>query len=188
MKKILVLLLVIASATTIFAASTSGKKSSTGYWDEEDVITVCNKIIDDCVHSPRVASFEEKNGRPPVVVIGSIKNESSERIDTTIVEKKLQTEILKSGVLEFVAEAGERGAIQEELIFQDQYASLDSAKAIDNAEAADFLMSGYVKTLVDRVSKKPTRTYYVFVSLTNIETQRILWQTEEVITKEFKIK
>ena len=193
MKKICFVLFALLACAFIFAKPKvkrvdSGKVVDlSGYWNDSDVKIVCESLIEDCIDSPRVAKFEAQNGRPPVVIIGSIKNESSERIDTSIVAKRVQTAIINSGVLEFVASANERGELRNEKADQADHASLDTAKSIDNEEGADFMMTGSVKTDVQTVGKRSVRTYFVYLTLTDLETHRIIWQGEnDEIKKEIK--
>lgn len=103
-----------------------------GFWNDSDVKIVCDDLINQCVTSPRVARFEEDNGRLGTVIIGKISNKSSEYIDTSIVAKRFQNAIINSGVLEFVSDSSERQALRAEKRDQDQHASEDSAKAMDN--------------------------------------------------------
>lgn len=184
MKKIIAFLLCASVALVSFAKPKVSRVDADkivdldGYWNDSDIRIVCDTLIEDCITSPRIAKFESQNGRAPVVVIGKIKNESSERIDTSIVEKRFQTAVLNSDVLEFVASSSERGALLDELEFQDQHASMDTAKSMDNAEGADFMLSGSVKTQVQKDGKWAVRTYFVYITLTHLETHRIIWQGE----------
>ncbi len=160
-----------------------------GYWNDADIRIVCNQMIKECIQAPRVQKFEDQNGRAPIVVVGKIKNESSERIDTSIVAKRLQTAILNSGVMEFVASADERDELDEELIYQDQHANVEQAKTMDNSDAADFMLTGSVKTQVQKDGNTSVRTYFVYITLTDVETHRIIWQGEnDEIKKVIKSK
>ena len=182
------IILILASVLVAFSVSAKTKvqrvneKKSLdvdGYWNDTDVKTVCSTLIEDCIESPRVAKFEKKNGRVPVVIIGKIKNESSERIDTSIVAKRLQKEILNSGVLEFVASKDERDELRDEKADQADHSSIETAKEIDNEQGADFMLQGSVKTIVQKDGKYTARTYDVTVTLIDIETNRIVWQGQD---------
>lgn len=184
-KKIILILASVLVALSVSAKTkvqrVNEKKSLDvdGYWNDTDVKTVCSTLIEDCIESPRVAKFEKKNGRVPVVIIGKIKNESSERIDTSIVAKRLQTEILNSGVLEFVASKDERDELRDEKADQADHSSIETAKEIDNEQGADFMLQGSVKTIVQKDGKYTARTYDVTVTLIDIETNRIVWQGQD---------
>ncbi len=198
MKKIVAVLCLFAMAVTSAMAAGKVKRLSedkvvdlNGYWNENDVKIVCDALIEDCVQSPRVAKFEEKNGRPPVVILGTIKNESVERIDTKIISKRMQNAIIKTGVLEFVADKSERDELREEVAQQADHASEDTAKAIDEEEGADFMLMGSVRTIVQQEGNKSIRTYYVNVQLMDLQTHRIIWSgdnEEAPVRKYFKQK
>lgn len=196
MKKGLIILVSLLSLSSmLFAKEVKVKrvgaeksKDLSGKWNDNDVQIVCNELIEKCIASPRIARFESENGRAPLVIIGRIKNESDELLDTSIVAKRLQTAILNSGVLEFVASANERTEIREEKFDQAEYASMETAKAIDNEEGADFMMQGSVRAIVESAGKESFRTYDVTLTLTNIETNRLVWQEQSTVRKYIKSK
>ena len=149
-----------------------------GYWNESDVRIVCDSLIEECISSPRIAKFEGQQGRAPVVIIDSIRNQSSEHIDTSIVEKKFQTAIINSGVMEFVSSSTERQALREEKADQADHSTYDTAKEMDQETGADFMLKGSVKTIVQSAGDKTVRTYYVYAELHVIKTNKIVWMAE----------
>ncbi len=149
-----------------------------GYWNESDVRIVCDSLIDECINSPRIAKFEGQQGHAPVVIIDSIRNQSSEHIDTSIVEKKFQTAIINSGVMEFVSSSTERQALREEKADQADHSTYDTAKEMDQETGADFMLKGSVKTIVQSAGDKTVRTYYVYAELHDIKTNKIVWMAE----------
>ncbi len=148
-----------------------------GFWNDTDVRIVCDSLINDCIASPRVASFKSKNGRDPVVILGKIRNQSDEHIDTTIVSNKFRNAIINSGVMEFVSSADERTALREEKVDQAENA-YDTAKSIGNELAADYMLIGSVKTIVQSAGNQAVRTYFVNVEMHDIETNKIIWSGE----------
>lgn len=186
MKKRLFLLLAVficTSLTSCLTTSVSRVSSSTetdisGYWNDTDVRLVCDKLIADCIQSPRIARFEEEHGTVPVFIIGKFKNDSTEHIDTSIITKKMQTAILNSGKAEFVADSKAREEIRAEREDQNTgNASEETAKTMGNETAADFLLKGSVKSIVQKSGNKTVRTYQVTAELINIETNRIIWSS-----------
>ncbi len=149
-----------------------------GYWNESDVRIVCDSLIEECISSPRIAKFEGQQGHAPVVIIDSIRNQSSEHIDTSIVEKKFQTAIINSGVMEFVSSSTERQALRAEKADQADHSTYDTAKEMDQETGADFMLKGSVKTIVQSAGDKTVRTYYVYAELHDIKTNKIVWMAE----------
>jgi hypothetical protein len=91
----------------------------------------------------------------------------------------MQSAIINDGRLDFVAGGDARNEIREERVDQNSgYASDDSAAAFGNEAGANFILQGSVNSIVDRADNRSVRTYFVDASLTNIETNRIVWQDQ----------
>lgn len=189
MKNVYFLAVLFSAFAAVSCASTSGSGNVTrlasdtvidldGYWNETDVRIVCDTLISECISSPRIAKFKSQYGRSPVVIIDSIRNQSSEHIDTSIVEKKFQTAIVNSGVLEFVSSSSERLSLREEKSDQADHSSLETAKEMDQETGADFMLKGSVKTIVQTSDNTSVRTYFVYAELHDIQTNRIVWMSE----------
>jgi uncharacterized protein (TIGR02722 family) len=147
-----------------------------GYWNDTDVKIVCKALIDDCLNSPRVdAAIKAKRGKIPTVIVGRFKNDSSEHIDTTIISTIMEQTIFNSGKLDFVAGGSTRDDIRAERQDQQSNASEATAKALANETGADFMLTGSVKTIVDRAGNQTVRTYFVNAEMTNVETNQRMW-------------
>jgi uncharacterized protein (TIGR02722 family) len=149
-----------------------------GYWNDTDVRIVCETFINDCLSSPRVSQAAASKGSLPVIIVGTFRNDSDEHIDTSIISKRMETAILNSGRADFVASSSERGELRTEREEQQSWASEDTAKALANETGADFMMTGSVKTIVDRAGNEAVRTYFVYAELTDIESNRRIWMGE----------
>ena len=172
------LIMVSCGSTKVSRVDSDEVIDLAGYWNESDVRIVCDSLIEECISSPRIAKFEGQQGRAPVVIIDSIRNQSSEHIDTSIVEKKFQTAIINSGVMEFVSSSTERQALREEKADQADHSTYDTAKEMDQETGADFMLKGSVKTIVQSAGDKTVRTYYVYAELHDIKTNKIVWMAE----------
>ena len=143
--------LIIAFYSIVFpiyaspAQRTSKVKDINGFWNENDIRIVTTTIVQKIGESDKIREFSKENGRKPFVVVGRIKNESSERIDTKLVAKKLQDAIIESGTIEFVADKDERPI-------------LENAENTENSViGADFILMGTVKSLVENGKKEQQR-------------------------------
>jgi uncharacterized protein (TIGR02722 family) len=149
-----------------------------GYWNDTDVRIVCDSLIKAALDSPRVAQISAQKGRLPVILVGSFKNDSDEHIDTSIISSTMEIAIFNSGKADFVAGGDTRTELRTERQDQQGNASEDTASALGNETGADFLLTGSVKTIVDRAGKTATRTYFVSAEMTNIETNTRLWMDQ----------
>jgi len=152
------------------------KVDLSGYWNDTDVRIVAQELIDSCLSSNAVKSFPSAHkGKAPVVIVGSFRNLSDEHIDTAIVTKQLEAALINSGKVDFVSAASEREEIRAERLDQQENSSEETAKALRNETGADFMLQGSIKTIIDSLDNKSTRTYYVTAELVDIETNKKLW-------------
>lgn len=194
MKKLLSFAAVISLFCFVACASPKVKRIDadtqtdlSGYWNDTDVRIVANDLIDQIINAPWYKNFIEENGRKPVVIVGTFRNKSDEHIDTTIISKKLEMALVNSGKVKSVANSKERKEVRDERDEQQVNSSLETAKNIGNETAADFMLQGDVKTIVDTNGKKSTRTYFVSAELVNIETTDKVWLGEnDTIKKSIK--
>ena len=149
-----------------------------GNWNDNDVRIVCATLISDCASSPAVAQYRRKNGRNPVAIVGKIRNDSDEHIDTSIVEKRFQSAIINSGTLDFVSDKNERTELRDERLDQQTNSSAETMKRLKNETGADVMLLGSIKTMVQKEGRKSVRAYFVYAELHDIETNRILWSGE----------
>ena len=152
----------------------------TGYWNETDVTTVCNKVINDVMLSARIAQFPGyHDGNLPVFILGKISNKSDEHIDTEIISNKLRNAIINSGRADFVASREQKNELRDERADQSIWADEDQAKAVANEDAADFMVQGSVRTIVQKSGNTMVRQYYLYIEIVDVESGRIIFTTED---------
>ena len=149
-----------------------------GYWNDTDVRIVCNDLIKACLDSPRVIQEIAQKGRLPVILVGNFRNESDEHIDTAIISRTMEIAIFDSGRANFVAGGDTRAELRTERLDQQGNASEATASALGYETGADFMLTGTVRTIIDRAGGTSTRTYFVSAELTNIETNARLWMAQ----------
>ncbi|MDR2181729.1 MAG: penicillin-binding protein activator LpoB [Treponema sp.] len=181
MKKYLVLLCLAAAVLAPGCHSVKRVDADTqidlsGYWNDSDLRLASDALIEKALAVPALTAFSRTNNRLPVIIVGNFKNASDEHLDTSILATRLEASILNSGKAEFVVSGDLRDQIRAER--QDQnsgYTSDESAAALGREMGADYMMTGSVKTIVDRYSKTATRTYFITAELTDITTNRRVW-------------
>lgn len=189
-------IILIAFMLVLFTAcATSGPRVSridartqtdlSGYWNDSDVRIIADTLINECVNAPSIINFIRAEKRAPVVILGSFRNQSDEHIDTSILAKKFEIALVNSGKVDFVASSGEREQVRSERESQQEWASEDSAKAIGNETAADFMLIGAVKTIVDSLGGELVRTYYVTAELVDVERNTKVWLGENSSIKKY---
>jgi uncharacterized protein (TIGR02722 family) len=176
-----VLFLFSACGTTNVKRVESGtQRDLSGYWNAVDVKIVCETLINDCLSNPRVnQEINARRNKKPVVIVGRFKNASDEHIDTEIISYTMENVIFNSGRLDFVAGGDTRADIRAERQDQQGNASEETAAALAKETGADFMLTGSVRTIVDKDGNRSVRTYYVTAELTNIETNARMWMAQD---------
>ena len=77
-----------------------------GRWNDSDSRLVANEMITDVLSRPWRSLFEQKMGRKPVVIIGGVKNKSSEHIDPITFIKDMEKAFVNASVVG-VVQSGE---------------------------------------------------------------------------------
>jgi uncharacterized protein (TIGR02722 family) len=144
-----------------------------GYWNDVDVRIVCEALIKDCLSKVTLAT--RTRGSKPTVIVGRFRNESSEQIDTAIISSTMETTIFNTGILDFVAGGDVRDEIRAERQDQQSNASEATMSRLRNETGADYMLTGAVRSIVDRDGNRTVRTYYVTAEMTSIETNQRIW-------------
>jgi uncharacterized protein (TIGR02722 family) len=191
MKRLLPIFLMVL---TLFASCQSGVQVSriaadrdidvSGTWNDTDIRLVSQALVDSSLSSGWIREFRmARPGKRPVVIVGSFLNRSSEHIDTSIITKRYEMELINSGQVDMVADQSFRASVREERQEQQYFASEATAKALGKEIGADYLLQGSVRTNLDQSGSQMVRTYYVSAELIDIETNRKVWVGEETIKK-----
>ncbi|MDR2313731.1 MAG: penicillin-binding protein activator LpoB [Spirochaetaceae bacterium] len=147
-----------------------------GYWNDTDLRLASDALIKACLETPRLNQFAAARGRLPVIIVGNFKNASDEHMDPSILSQRLEASILNSGRAEFAASGDLRQQIRGERADQQQgYTSDETIAKLGKEVGADFILTGSVKTIVDRYDKTATRSYFITAELTDITTSIRVW-------------
>ena len=190
MKKLCLALLAIPF---VFACSPSVKRVETnlvkdvgGGWNDTDAQMVAQEMITDCLNSGWYPKYTTRKGKEPVVIVGTVVNNTMEHINTGVFVEEMQRALINSGKVDFVASSAERGDIRTERLDQDEFASEETRKAFGKEIGADFMLSGVLNSVVDKASNKSLVFYQVNLKLINLETNQIVWNGQKQIKKYVK--
>jgi len=190
MKKIamalLILPLLFACATKVKRIDTAEVKDVSGRWNDTDSQMVAEDMIKDCLNSGWYTKALTKLGKEPTVIVGTVKNETMEHINTATFVEEMQRALINSGKVNFVASKNERGELREERLEQDEFASEETRKAFGREVGADYMLSGVLSSITDSQSKTAVVYYQVNLKLINIETNQIVWNGQNKIKKYIK--
>ena len=157
-----------------------------GRWNDTDSQLVSAEMVKDLSSRPWIEAFTAKTGRKPVVIVGTIRNKSSEHIATDTFTKDLERELINSGRLSFVANAVERGELRQERKEQQTWSREETQKRLAAETGADFMLQGSIDTIVDRSGKQEVKFYQVNLEMVNLESNEKVWIGSKKIKKLIK--
>lgn len=160
-----------------------------GRWNDTDARLVANEMIKDVISSRWLQDYRQNHsGNDPVVIVGHIRNESMEHIDTDVFTKDLERELINSGEVRFVAGKNEREQIREERLNQQKYSSYESMKRLAQELGADYMLIGNLNSIQDEslTGKTITIFYNTNLELIDIETNEKAWIGNKKIKKIIK--
>ena len=183
---LLVVPFVFGCSPSIKRVETNLVKDVGGGWNDTDAQMVAAEMINDCLNAGWYNKTLLKLGKEPVVIVGTVSNNSMEHINTDVFVEEIQRALINSGKVEFVASKSERGEVRTERLEQDEFASEETRKAFGKEIGADFMLSGTLNSVVDKSGKKALVFYQVNMKLISIETNQIVWNGQKQIKKYVK--
>jgi uncharacterized protein (TIGR02722 family) len=154
-----------------------------GNWNDTDSRLVAEEMIGDCLARPWLAEFGRQESRSPDVIVGTVRNRSTEHISTSTFIKNLERELINSGRVNFVASKEEREEVREERADQQEFSSDQTVKRFQEEAGADFMLIGEITSIVDQAEGERVKYYQVNLELVNVETNRKSWIGEKKIKK-----
>tara|TARA_R110002124_G_scaffold46903_1_gene140204 strand:- start:3725 stop:4336 length:612 start_codon:yes stop_codon:yes gene_type:complete len=156
-----------------------------GKWNDTDARLVAEAMIDEALSKPWLNQFNRNNQKPPVVIVGRVRNESMEHIATEVFTKELERAFVNSGEISVVASSQERADVRDERLDQQANASYETTKKIGQELGADFMMIGNINSIVDEAIDSKTLAVFYTINLefVNIQTNQKVWIGNHKIKK-----
>lgn len=157
-----------------------------GRWNDTDSQLVSAEMISDLSSRPWIEEFTARNGTKPVVIVGPVRNLSSEHIATETFTKDLEKELINSGRVTFVANPIERSPLREERKQQQTWSSEETQKRLAAETGADYMLLGSINTIIDSEGKRSVKFYQVNLELIHLESSEKAWIGDKKIKKYVK--
>ena len=146
-----------------------------------DLQSIAERMVNSLVRHPVIA-----NGNRPVVQVSTVKNKTTEHIDTKSISDKIRTALIKTGMVRFSAVSDANREILENLEYQSEsgVVSKKTAKGVGKQIGADYLLYGEIDSIVKRASGTTDVYYKITLNLVDVETGIIEWSDEKEIRKQ----
>ena len=154
-----------------------------GRWNDTDSRMVAESMVKEALEYPWLGSFSQAKQRQPVVVVGTVLNNSHEHINVQTFITDLERELTHSQKVTFVAGKGERDEIRAERKEQAIHAREDTQKAPGKETGADYMMKGAIATILDEADGTKAVFYQVDLQMIDLETNAKVWFGQKKIKK-----
>lgn len=178
-----IVLLAGCATRTVQRTAADSQTDLSGRWNDTDARLVAEEMIDDVLSRPWLQRFMDDEGEQPVVIVGDVRNQSSEHIDTTVFIKDIERELINSGQVRFVATAEQREELREERMDQQTQAATETIARLGEETGADFMLQGTISSTVDAVEGERAVFYQVDMELINIQSNEKVWIGSKEIKK-----
>ncbi|OCH15658.1 MULTISPECIES: penicillin-binding protein activator LpoB [unclassified Aliivibrio] len=148
-----------------------------------DLQKIAGEMTESMLSSGAVAQITQ--GNRPIVFVESIKNKTSEHIDTESVTDSISTKLLNSGKFRFV-DMDRVEAVRSQLDFQnnDELVNQNTAIQFGKMVGAQYMLYGNLSSIVKNAGSDKDVYYKMTMRLMDLETGLIEWADETEIRKQ----
>jgi hypothetical protein len=180
---VFVFLLMSCSSREVSRIDSKEVVDLSGKWNDTDSRLTAEAMVEDVLNRPWLDEFIMKEGKKPVVIVGNIRNKSSEHIVVDVFQKDIERELINSGKVSFVASKEEREQIREERSDQQDFSSSETMKKFYKELGADYLLTGVINSIEDKYEGERIILYQVDLELIDIEKNLKVWIGNKKIKK-----
>lgn len=178
--------LLTACSTSVERIAVDEVRDLSGAWNDTDSRLVSEEMIADVLSRPWIDQHQRASRKPPVVIVGEVRNLSHEHINVNTFVADLEREFINSGRVEVVASKVERSEIRDERRDQDFNARDDTRKPMGQEIGADYMLKGTINTIIDASGSDQIRFYQVDLNLISLADNRKVWQGQKKIKKDVR--
>jgi penicillin-binding protein activator len=154
-----------------------------GRWNDTDSRMVAETMVKEALDYPWLNNFSQSKRRQPVVVVGTVLNNSHEHINVQTFVTDLERELTNSQKVTFVAAKSEREEVRTERKEQAMYSREDTQKAPGKEIGADYMMKGTIATILDEADGTKAMFYQVDLQMVDLESNAKVWYGQKKIKK-----
>jgi hypothetical protein len=157
-----------------------------GRWNDTDSRKVADQMIYDLFESDRFKDYAKSKNAKPVILVGTIRNKTSEHIDADNFVKKFEVVIHNSNVADLVESSEFRDQLRVERLEQQEFADPATIKRMGMEAGADLMLFGEITSETDVYNNRRVVNYITTLFLTDVETNKRVWYGQNEIKKYVK--
>ena len=181
-----IVFLLSSCARTVSRVNPDQRIDLSGRWNDSDSRMVAQKMINDFLGSDKFKTYSKDLNKKPSIIVGLIKNKTSEHIDADNYIKKFELAIYNSNVADLVESDSFRDKLREERADQQDFAGSNTASKWGKEQGANLMLFGEMTSETDVYNKRKVVNYITTLFLTDIESNKRVWYGQEEIKKYIK--
>jgi len=154
-----------------------------GRWNDTDSRLIAEKMSADLLGSDSFREYSKTLGKEPAIIVGLIKNKSTEHIDTDVFIKKIELAIYNSGTADLVESGEFRDKLRVERVEQQDFADPATMSQWGKELGANLMLFGNLSSETDVYNNKRVVNYTTTLFLTDMETNKRVWYGQQEIKK-----
>ncbi|CAN5121033.1 penicillin-binding protein activator LpoB [soil metagenome] len=178
-----ILVLLTSCARSVTRIEPSQAMDLSGRWNDTDSRIIADKMIASLLSSEKYKEYAKQLGKKPTLIVGIVRNKTSEHIDADNYIKKLELAIFNSGVAELVESDSFRDKLREERAQQADFADPATIAKWGMEVGANLMLFGEMTSETDVYQKRRVVNYVTTLFLTDMETNKRVWYGQEEIKK-----
>lgn len=183
---VIICLLCLSCARSVTRVNPDQNIDLSGRWNDTDSRQVANKMITDLLGSDKFKEYSKSLGKKPAIIVGVIRNKTSEHIDADNYIKKFELAIFNSGAADLVESDSFREKMREERAQQQDFADPATVAKWGEEVGANLMLFGEMTSETDVYNSKRVVNYVTTLFLTDMETNKRIWYSQEEIKKYIK--
>jgi uncharacterized protein (TIGR02722 family) len=180
---ILIALLVSCQTRTVTRIDPNTQIDLSGRWNDSDSRMVAEKMVNDLLSSEKFKEYTKERGDKPAIVLGLIKNKTSEHIDAANYVKKFEMAIYNSNVATLIESEEFRDKLRLERAQQQDFADPATVSQWGKEIGANLMLFGEMTSETDTYNNRRVVNYITTLFLTDIETNKRVWYGQHEIKK-----
>lgn len=157
-------------------------ETTTTDFGSTDLQKMAEKMVDSILVFPPIVQVTNK--RRPVMFVDTIKNKTSEHIDTESITDTISSRLLRSGKFRFV-DMTKVASVRKQMGFQSDGGMVKESTAVKMGQqiGAEYMLYGNLSSIVKRNSSTKDVYYKFTLKLMHLESGILEWSDEKEIRK-----
>ncbi|HKZ37095.1 MAG TPA: penicillin-binding protein activator LpoB [Chryseolinea sp.] len=178
-----ILFLISCQTRTVTRINPDAQIDLSGRWNDSDSRAVADQMVQQLFTSEKFKEYIKESEKKPSIIVGLIKNKTSEHIDAANYVKKFEMAIYNSNMAELVESEEFRDKLRLERAQQQDFAEPSTVSKWGKEIGADLMLFGEMTSETDTYNNKRVVNYVTTLFLTDMETNKRVWYGQQEIKK-----